>query len=217
MSAPVGGEVLFDAPLEVPAPLFQMWDEAVPYKKGKRFHRAAGLLLRKHLKCDYSAEKVPVPMATRLSLVEAHLAKLQQFGLCVISHVTEVAPEPEDSSLRKTNAHSVVAHSASKFVEDAVRLDEHAASHEIPKHKVQEMIVDPLRHYYEWCRQTGVTVMLSDIFDPHQFSWQQSSGVVFLHDIDPHITEWPPGTAPNHPEPLLELYEFNESCANIGL
>lgn len=218
MSAPVGGEVLFDAPLEPVKPLAELWREAEPFtdrspRAGKRLHKPTGLLIRKHLKGDYPTRYsgTSVSLAERLDLVNTHLAKLRELGMHAVSHTTEFVPE-----LSSTNAYAVIGHSASIYVTNGLKLEGPTASRKASRSTVEETAIGPLKAYYEWCRETNVNLMLSDIYDPWAFSWHKPSGLIYLHDIDPRVTNWAPGSSSSHPEPLLEPYEIDEAFANIG-
>lgn len=220
MAHPDGGEVLFDAPLEVNESLDQLWDEAIPIslQDVMRLHYN-GLLIRRHVSGDYRTDygKELVSMKTRLAVAETHFATLQEFGLCIVRHVTQLIPEQREDGFRPpSTANTTVAYSASSYVNHAVGLDNKTASAEISARKIKEMVIDPLQNYYEWCKETGASLMLADIYDPHQFSWHMTSKVVFLHDIDPRLTDKAPGSASSNMEPLVEPYEIDDNFEDIG-
>ncbi len=174
------------------------------------------MLIRKHLKGDYPTlyEGISLPLEERLGLVEAHLARLHTFGMRIVRHTTELVTDLPDAS--PDHAYAAIAYSASVYVTNGLKLEAPTASRTASRRTVEEMAIRPLKDYYEWCKETAAPFMLSDIYDPWAFSLHKPSGLVYMHDIDPRVTNWVPGSSDMGTEPLLEPYEIDEAFKNIG-
>jgi hypothetical protein len=191
------GEILFDSQLELETPLEQLWQEAHPCDtlsplRGKRLHEATGLLVRQHPRRHFSEEidiNTTQEAQTIVDTVRTHFEQLQRFGLCVISYATELDPSADFSMDADPNA--PVGYSATMYVEHSFQLDEPVIAEGLATKKVQQLVANPIREYMLWCRETGSPYMLSDIHDTSQYAWQQSSGIVFLPDVDPIIDPVP--------------------------
>lgn len=127
-----------------------------------------------------------------------HYAKLQEFGMSLVSHRIETRRSL--LSTRTYGSNTVVAHMIKAFVPDSIDLASLTEDSAPPVQKINEFVVRPLRDYLEWSENSGAGYILADIYDARQYSWQQTSGVVFLHDISPHMedTTADPATLAGH-------------------
>jgi hypothetical protein len=66
-----------------------------------------------------------------------------------------------------------------------------------PRTHIYSDILKPLGNYLEWAETEQPEYLLDDVYTKDQYAWQESSGVVFLHDIDPRLTINKPGV-PEH-------------------
>jgi hypothetical protein len=184
-------EVLFDGEISVDRPLAEIWAQSTPHsplspRRDMRYFRTGNLLLRDHYLDDFdNASDVGLNIAE----ASRHFSQLRRFGMCVVSHLTE----PLDiaySESGNSDIDVVAAYSASAYVANCRSLDKPSAQAAVKTAKFKEFILEPLDAYLHWCTsEKNRGKLLSDIYRPDQYSWQTSSGVIFLHDIAPVMVE----------------------------
>jgi len=182
-----GADTPFDGNIEIGKPIADVWPIAAEYsllspRKDKRYYKAGNLLLREHLGGDFSDPSDTRAVQVTIDTAGEHFTQLRKFGMCVVTFATEfskavdASEDPEDTA---------VAHSATSYITQAYPLSSRHALKNVPHSRIKEFISEPLSIYLAWCVQSGQDYVLSDVYNPRQYAWQASSGIIFLHDIDP--------------------------------
>lgn len=152
--------------------------------------QAGNLLIREHASWRFGHEDIKSAraMQARIDTADRHFQQLRHLGMRIVTHATVV----NDNDEWPVNPHAndgltVVSYSASAYIPNLMPLDAPDALTTVPKAHVERVIFDPIRKYMEWGNSTGEPILLFDLFTADQYSWHEDMGVVFLHDIDPHL------------------------------
>jgi hypothetical protein len=151
-----------------------------------RYWQEGNLLLKEHIGETFNTF-LNATITPKLIAEEAryHFKQLKKFGMCIVSFATEL-----DQDLKEFDPYDVdlvLGYSATRYVKNIRPLNKPKARQSLNPDKVREFIIKPLHEYLAWCAEESPEYHLVDIYTRDQYSWDESSGVVFLHDIDPLI------------------------------
>lgn len=184
----------FDEQLPAGLDISELWHTGQPYSElspRRNMRRAGGLLLRAHVRDRFNAS-TQEELEGQLTAAKRHFSQLRRFGMSIISHETVINPQPWPEDSFDWDEDDIVAFSASAYTPHLRPLKNpdtrdfrplKAISHD----KVSEFVLEPLWRYLQWAQNTGEPLILEDIYTPDQYSWQQNSGIVALHDPGPQM------------------------------
>lgn len=186
MASPIE-QIPFDATLPVDQPLHELYAAGEEDIHGFRHLPDKNLLMRRVWGSDIDRPDQP---EFSLNLFRMHYQVLRRFGMCIVSNTQEVLPpdmrRPVVYRATEEIEDQIVAHSAAHFVSESrplLRKDEEKTP--VEPARIHTLVTDPLSLYVGWCRRTRQSYVLSDVYSLDQYSVQVSSGIIFLHDIDP--------------------------------
>jgi hypothetical protein len=192
-----GRAPLFDKPLEVKSPLSELWETAEPIgelssRAGMRYQKTGHLLVRAHIGVNNRTKTEQTIKRT-----ERHLELLRTAGMHIVRHLSEVHPNIERVAGSDPKYMIITA---SKYVAKSKPLWTPEAKRSAPRQSINENVFRPLSTYLDWAYKENPKALLSEIYDPTQYSWQQDTDIVYLHDVDPVMTEY----EPSHPDTLAD-------------
>lgn len=114
-----------------------------------------------------------------LDITEEHLSKLQELGMFVVSHATEVVEEPRamvycaipEIPLRDISGVDTVQNSLKRIIDP----------------KLEEQAMRPLSAYISWCTQTRSEFMLANVHNASALRYHHEAMKVYVSDPRPAL------------------------------
>ena len=176
MSYPI--EKLFNQPLELTAPVEQLWDEASGMGNPRYLLHDSITILRTD---EYDLSS-PLKAPECIELAEAHYAKLAEFGMFVLSHANVIATDESSDTVSLFQATPEILVRDMHIV-DPIRPTLTA----IIGPKLHTEAVIPLNKYISWCTASRSSHMLVKIFEPDTLRYHYETQHVYLHDVEPAL------------------------------
>ncbi len=186
-------DALFDGQLDPGLDIPELWRAGRPYGQlspRRDMRRAGNLLIREHPRERFPNIKAQAELQDMLDTAKRHFEQLRVLGMHIVSHETVINPAPWPEDDFEWDEEDTVAFSASAYLTHLQPLRSRSFKPlcTVPKSKVNDFIIEPLRRYMDWGIPAGETLMLNDIFTPDQYGWQESSGILALHDHGPQMS-----------------------------
>lgn len=151
-------------------PMEDMWHEGQQSFPGyERVRLLGGVVLKRHTNDDYMNRSVD------FSAAKKHFRILSSLGMKIVPFAYQ--PISDDSP----------GYVASKFIPNSNSLDRLYLAPDDPN--VVKSIQSPLRRYARWLIATRQERFLEDIFHERQFSLEEETQSIFLHDVDPYTMD----------------------------